>query len=107
MNTPAATPRKIKRHEKVIRQWWILLKLDSHARGLTVSELTNGLEDDRKVSRRTIHRDIDALELAGFPINVSTIAEKGGRPELLVTLDRSNWSGGSRVLFADPAVGAN
>jgi len=51
------------RGEMVIRQWKILQFINSRP-GITISEM----EQELKVSSRTIRRDIEALEEAGFPL---------------------------------------
>jgi predicted DNA-binding transcriptional regulator YafY len=52
-----------KRHTEIIRQWNILRAIDSAA-NVTV----NSLADRHGVSTRTIRRDLDALQAAGFPL---------------------------------------
>lgn len=69
-------------------------------RGLTVDHLRARLSADVPVTERTIRRDIDALTLAGFPIEVMT--RYGGHGQTLIALDRSQWRGGD-VVFRQPA----
>jgi predicted DNA-binding transcriptional regulator YafY len=56
----------VERHSEIVRQWRILLALESRARGLTLAEAQEIAGDG--VSDRTIRRDLDALGQAGFPI---------------------------------------
>ncbi len=59
----------MERHSEIVRQWRILLALESRARGLTLAEAQETAGDG--VSDRTIRRDLDALGQAGFPIETS------------------------------------
>ncbi len=95
-----ATPRKIKRHEQIVRQWLILLALDRARPGLTFRQILDGLEAARRVSERTLRRDVDALILAGFPIEVKS--GKGSEHALITVLEREHWHGGERTIFAVP-----
>jgi predicted DNA-binding transcriptional regulator YafY len=56
-----ATPEK--RHTEIVRQWNILRAIGSAA-DVTI----NALAAEHKVSTRTIRRDLDALQSAGFPL---------------------------------------
>jgi predicted DNA-binding transcriptional regulator YafY len=56
----------MERHGEIVRQWRILLALESRARGLTLAEAQELAGDG--VSDRTIRRDLDALAQAGFPV---------------------------------------
>ena len=51
------------RNEQLIRQWNIIRQLDSKF-GVTVTQLMQ----EFRVTRRTIERDLAALEEAGFPL---------------------------------------
>ncbi len=55
--------------ERVIRQWIIVLQLMRHRHGATLPKL----RDVTGVSRMTIWRDLQALRLAGLPIDETTI----------------------------------
>ncbi len=55
------------RNDQVTRQWYLLRKLES-SRGATLLELVNALPDDYPKNPRTIRRDLEALESAGFPL---------------------------------------
>jgi predicted DNA-binding transcriptional regulator YafY len=52
------------RSQETIRQWQILRALAASRLGLTVDDLAAG----RRVTSRTIRRDLKALEEAGFPV---------------------------------------
>lgn len=52
------------RNAEVIRQWKLLLHLDGLAHGRSVDELAAEL----KVNKRTVWRDLAALQEAGFPL---------------------------------------
>jgi len=56
------------RNTELIRQWTVLQRIAS-TRGNTIPKLAT----DLKVSARTIRRDLDALQLAGFPVYDETI----------------------------------
>lgn len=53
------------RNRQIIRQWEILKTLE--VRPSTLAELVASV-GDRKVTDRTIRRDLQALETAGFPL---------------------------------------
>jgi predicted DNA-binding transcriptional regulator YafY len=52
------------RNAEVIRQWKLLRTLDSHRHGATVDDLAQELA----VTKRTIWRDMQALQEVGFPL---------------------------------------
>jgi len=52
------------RNAEVIRQWQILREIESHRTGVTIHELAGMV----RVSTRTIRRDLQALQEAGFAI---------------------------------------
>ncbi len=58
------TPARMPRNAEVVRQWKLLLHLDGVKQGKSVDELAAGLS----VSKRTIWRDLAALQEAGFPL---------------------------------------
>ena len=55
------------RNDQVTRQWHLLRLLES-SRGLTMQEMVDQLPADYLRHHRTVRRDLDALEAAGFPI---------------------------------------
>ncbi len=55
------------RNDQVIRQLCLLRRLES-PRGATLKELADSLPDDAPRHLRTIRRDLEALEGAGFPL---------------------------------------
>jgi len=52
------------RGTQLARQWKIIKLIESRKRGITGTELANELE----VPLRTVYRDLDAIQEAGFPI---------------------------------------
>lgn len=57
------------RNTEVTRQWKLLRALDAHQHGLTVDELMEETaEDGHLFAKRTVYRDIQTLESAGFAI---------------------------------------
>jgi predicted DNA-binding transcriptional regulator YafY len=57
---------RIERHGEIVRQWRLLVALESASRGLTLAQLGEAAADG--VTERTIRRDLEALTQAGFPI---------------------------------------
>ncbi len=55
------------RNDQVTRQWHLLRLLES-ARGVTIDEIVSRLPADYPHHGRTVRRDLEALEAAGFPI---------------------------------------
>ena len=55
------------RNDQVTRQWHLLRLLDS-PRGVTLDEIVSRLPADYPRHGRTVRRDLEALEAAGFPI---------------------------------------
>ncbi len=55
------------RNAEMIRQWQVLQALETARYGKTIQELA----DEQGVTTRTIRRDLDALDQAGFPITSS------------------------------------
>lgn len=59
------------RHTEIVRQWTLLRTLEASRLGVTVNQLAREL----RVSTRTIWRDMEALQTAGFPL----YSDKRGR----------------------------
>src|SRR5712691_8557992 len=69
----------VPRNAEVIRQWTILREIENaRAAGVTIDELASTCD----VTTRTIRRDLQALEEAGFPLFDDRSAEDG----------RTRWS---------------
>lgn len=60
------------RNQQVVRMLKIIEILSRRGKGITLNELAN----EMNVNRRTIYRDIDALQEAGFPIVDNEVGEK-------------------------------
>jgi predicted ArsR family transcriptional regulator len=58
------SPKYTGRLQQVLRQWDILRTLEASRHGLTLHQLAQELG----VSERTVRRDIEGLEAAGFPV---------------------------------------
>lgn len=56
------------RNDQVTRQWHILRNLEASKRGVTFDELLRALPAEFPHHPRTLRRDLEALEVAGFPI---------------------------------------
>ena len=55
------------RNDQVTRQWHLLRLLES-SHGVTMQEMVDRLPADYPRHHRTVRRDLEALEAAGFPI---------------------------------------
>ena len=55
------------RNDQVTRQWH-LLRLPESTRGVTLDEIVSRLPADYPRHGRTVRRDLEALEAAGFPL---------------------------------------
>jgi predicted DNA-binding transcriptional regulator YafY len=55
------------RNDQLARQWHILRRLEGR-RGVTLGELAAALPDDFPKHLRTLRRDLEALETAGYPV---------------------------------------
>jgi predicted DNA-binding transcriptional regulator YafY len=53
------------RRDQLIRQWSLLSRLEARQAGLTVAQMASG----GSVSERTVYRDLDDLQAAGFPLH--------------------------------------
>ena len=85
------------RGDQISRQWQILQILEARRMGVSVPDLANELE----ANARTIYRDIEALEMAGFPLYSE---KKDGVGELVFR--RRVWCQDSRAFRADRDHGA-
>jgi len=56
------------RNDQAIRQLIVLKKLESSRQGLTLEQLAEGLDPSTTRHLRTLRRDLDAIELAGYPL---------------------------------------
>lgn len=55
------------RNDQGIRQWILLRRLEASA-GATLDELLQFVPEDYPKNSRTIRRDLEALEAAGYPL---------------------------------------
>ena len=60
------------RGDQLTRQWMIIQSLISSRQGKSVSDLAGSL----KCHRRTVYRDLEALQAAGFPVYTDKAAGK-------------------------------
>ena len=63
---------------QLVRQWRIIRTLEARRKGLSARELS----DELGIHWRTVYRDIEALEEAGFPVYAES--EKGSKRWILV-----------------------
>ena len=57
------------RNRQFIRQWKILCRLSEAKLGATYADLTEALGPDDAAALRTIQRDLEALQYAGFGLH--------------------------------------
>ena len=62
------------RGDQLVRQWRIIRAIEASSNGLTVTEIAQREE----AGTRTIYRDLEALQAAGFPLYTER-AEKANR----------------------------
>jgi predicted DNA-binding transcriptional regulator YafY len=79
------------RNTELIRQWQILREIDGSRTGVSIAKLAA----DREVHQRTIRRDLEALQKAGFPlydvkVNGSSLWKM--QPNALKGLENTTWS---------------
>ena len=55
------------RNDQITRQWHLLRRLEG-SNGLTLYELVESVPEDFPKNARTVRRDLEALEAAGFPL---------------------------------------
>ena len=60
------------RNDQVTRQWYLLRELES-GKGLTLQEMQHLLPEEIQRHQRTLRRDLETLEAAGFPITTDRI----------------------------------
>ena len=56
------------RNDQAVRQHIVLMKLGSSRHGLTLEQLADGLDPSLSRHPRTLRRDLDAIESAGWPL---------------------------------------
>lgn len=79
------------RNTELIRQWQILREIDGSRTGVSIAKLAA----EREVHQRTIRRDLEALQKAGFPlydvkVNGSSLWKM--QPNALKGLENTTWS---------------
>ncbi len=55
------------RNDQITRQWYLLRRLEG-SNGLTLSEMVEHVPEDYPKNPRTLRRDLEALQAAGFPL---------------------------------------
>ena len=65
------------RNDQVTRQWHLLRTLEASREGVTLQGLAEGLPADFSRHHRTIRRDLEALEAAGFPLLTEKVDGRG------------------------------
>ena len=61
------------RNDQVTRQWHLIRHLEAATRGGTLPELAAALPPEFACHHRTIRRDLEALESAGFPLLIDRV----------------------------------
>lgn len=56
------------RNDQAVRQLMVLRRLESSRNGLTLEQLAEGLDPSATRHARTLRRDLDAIESAGYPL---------------------------------------
>src|SRR5512139_1789701 len=79
------------RNKELIRQWQILRDIDGARNGISIQKLAA----ERDVHQKTIRRDLEALQKAGFPlydtkVNGTTMWRM--YPNALKGLENTSWS---------------
>ena len=65
------------RNDQVTRQWHLLRTLEASREGVTLPGLADGLPAEFSRHPRTIRRDLEALEAAGFPLLTERVDGRG------------------------------
>jgi hypothetical protein len=65
------------RNDQVTRQWNLLRTLEASREGVTLPGLAEGLPAEFSRHPRTIRRDLEALEAAGFPLLTEKVDGRG------------------------------
>lgn len=65
------------RNDQVTRQWRLLRTLEASREGLTLQALADGRPDEFTRHHRTIRRDLEVLEAAGFPLLTEKVDGRG------------------------------
>jgi len=65
------------RNDQVTRQWHLLRTLEASREGVTLQGLAEGLPAEFTRHHRTIRRDLEALEAAGFPLLTEKVDGRG------------------------------
>ena len=65
------------RNDQVTRQWHLLRTMEASREGVTLHGLADGLPAEFSRHHRTIRRDLDALEAAGFPLLTDKVEGRG------------------------------
>ncbi len=60
------------RNDQVTLQWYLLMELEN-GRGLTLQEMRQRIPEEIQRHERTLRRDLEALEAAGFPVTTDHI----------------------------------
>ena len=55
------------RNDQITRQWYVLRRLEG-TNGLTLNEMVEHVPEDYPKNPRTLRRDLEALQAAGFPL---------------------------------------
>jgi predicted DNA-binding transcriptional regulator YafY len=65
------------RNDQITRQWHLLRTLEASREGVTLQGLAEGLPTEFSRHHRTIRRDLEALEAAGFPLVTEKTDSRG------------------------------
>ncbi len=62
------------RNDQAVRQLMLLTKLEASRQGVTLEQLAEGLDPSNTRHLRTLRRDLDAIESAGYPLLTERVA---------------------------------